>query len=87
LLKLAVPTYILLTNRTNEHDSVARFDKLSNLLGHSIIGTIWGYGSQDEETIRATVDLLPQVVDELGIATCRYLKVCYKPRAHGRTQY
>lgn len=55
--------------------SAERFDQLSALLGDSIVGSIWLYAARELETIEASMDVLPPVVQASGIGTVRYLKV------------
>ncbi|KAH7097590.1 hypothetical protein BKA62DRAFT_623655 [Auriculariales sp. MPI-PUGE-AT-0066] len=85
LLRISTPTYIRLVNTIYDGDSAERLDRLFHLLGQSVIGTVWGYASQDEETINATIDLLPSIFDELGISTCRYLKFLVPQLIHPMT--
>lgn len=59
--------------------SQARFDKLCALLGDGIIGNVWIYADQDEESILATLDVLPVIIEALGIGCARYLKVTKYP--------
>lgn len=75
LLHISIPAYLTLVERYTEADSSDRLDKLFDLLGNHIIGTIWIYAARDADTIEATVDVLPRVVRSLGISTCRFLKV------------
>lgn len=55
--------------------SAQRFDQLCALLGDGIISGVWIYAYQDFETIEASLLVLSQVVDELGVGVARYLKV------------
>ncbi|KZW04005.1 hypothetical protein EXIGLDRAFT_716025 [Exidia glandulosa HHB12029] len=74
LLRISIPGYIALVERCTELDSMDRLNKLFDLMGNNIIGSIWIYASRDADTILATTDVLPDVVQALGISTCRYLK-------------
>ena len=59
----------------SDFSSEERFDRLSHLLGNSIIGGVWVYASSEEGVIRASLDVLPSVVHAMGIGTTRYLMV------------
>ncbi|KAI0772531.1 hypothetical protein BD413DRAFT_546322 [Trametes elegans] len=74
LVRAAVPTHIRLTTATTPEGSAARFDQLCSLLGDGIVGNLWVYASRDAETIHASVDVLPELVQALGIGTVRFLK-------------
>lgn len=76
---------ISLITLTTVPGSAQRFEKLCSILGDGIIGSIWLYGSRDLETIEATLEVLPQLIGALGIATTRFLKV--SSRRCGRCQF
>jgi hypothetical protein len=75
LIRSAVPTIVTLVTLTTTRGSSDYFDKLCSLLGESIIGTIWLYAYDNESVILATVDVLPPLIQALGIGCTRYLKV------------
>lgn len=52
-----------------------QFDQLASILGDGIIGNVWLYASRDVSAIRASIDVLPIIVEALGIGSVRYLKV------------
>ena len=64
-----------LTELTTPERSKAQFEQLCSLLGDSIIGNIWIYGSRDQYTVQVSVEAIPNIVRVLGIGTSRYLKV------------
>ncbi|KAL4241319.1 TTI2 family protein [Abortiporus biennis] len=74
IMRAVIPVQITLTNLTTPPKSAQRFDKLCQLLGDGIIGSIWLYGSRDLGTIEASLDVLPDVMKALGIGSVRYLK-------------
>jgi hypothetical protein len=75
LIRSAVPTIVTLITLTTARGSPDYFNKLCSLLGESIIGTIWLYAYDNEKVILATVDVLPPLIQALGIGCARYLKV------------
>ena len=64
-----------LTELTTAEGSKAQFEQLCSLLGDSIIGNIWIYGSRDQYTVQVSVEAILNIVRVLGIGTSRYLKV------------
>ncbi|OCB84534.1 hypothetical protein A7U60_g8520 [Sanghuangporus baumii] len=74
LIRTTVPVVQRLIDMTTSPDSTERFDQLCNLLGDHIIGAIWVFASRERETIEASMDTLPSVVQALGAGTVRYLK-------------
>ena len=50
-------------------------DGLNELLGEKIVGGVWVFASREPEAIRATMDVLPDVVCALGVGVARFLKV------------
>jgi hypothetical protein len=75
VLRAAVPAAANLIDRTTAYGSEQRFSQLSSLLGDGLIGSVWMYGSEDADTVEASVDVLPNVVRALGVGSTRYLKV------------
>lgn len=75
MLRAAVPAAANLIERTTAYGSEQRFSQLSSLLGDGLIGSVWMYGSEDADTVEASVDVLPNVVRALGVGSTRYLKV------------
>ncbi|EIM85518.1 uncharacterized protein STEHIDRAFT_80936 [Stereum hirsutum FP-91666 SS1] len=82
LLRAAIPTTISLIKHTTKPQSEARFHQLCALLGDGIIGSIWGYGFSDLESITASVEGLPTIVNELKLGTVRYLKALIPQLTH-----
>ncbi|KAI0643666.1 hypothetical protein C8Q79DRAFT_914611 [Trametes meyenii] len=74
LIRATVPVYIRLTTATTKEGSVQRFDQLCSLLSDSIIGNVWIYASREPETIQASIDVIPDIIEALGVGTVRYLK-------------
>lgn len=64
-----------LITKTTEKGSEERFNALCNVLGKSIIGSLWVYATRDVDSIIETYLALPSIVSLLGIGTVRYLKV------------
>lgn len=75
LLRAAIRTFLALVDLCTPVGSQVRFEKLCALLGDCIIGNVWMYASRELETIQATLNSLPEIVDLLGIGCGRYLKV------------
>ncbi|EIW62170.1 uncharacterized protein TRAVEDRAFT_117743 [Trametes versicolor FP-101664 SS1] len=74
LIRRAVTAYLRLVECTTSRGSVARFDQLCSLLGDSIIGNVWVYASRELDTLQASLDTIPEIVEALDIGTARYLK-------------
>ncbi|OBZ71884.1 hypothetical protein A0H81_08168 [Grifola frondosa] len=74
LIRAAVSTSISLIHKTTTRESAARFDQLCSILGDGIIGSIWVYATRNPDALEASLDVLPEIVDALGIGTVRYLK-------------
>ncbi|KIM83994.1 hypothetical protein PILCRDRAFT_68800, partial [Piloderma croceum F 1598] len=74
IIRTAIPTTLTLTNLSTPPGSQIRFDKLCTLLGDSIIGNVWIYASMEPECVQATLDVLPGVIEMLGVGCARYLK-------------
>ncbi|TDL29607.1 hypothetical protein BD410DRAFT_780065 [Rickenella mellea] len=74
LVRTTVPTILRLIELTTAPDSAERFDKQCALLGEKIIGGVWSYAAKDEDTIVASLDVIPMVLKSLGIGSIRYLK-------------
>jgi hypothetical protein len=72
---LAIPTYLSLLEKTTDQDSPERVDQLFKLLGETVIGSVWVYAARDPETIEASIDALPHILDTLGVCSIRFLKV------------
>lgn len=75
LIREVVPTWVALTELTTPEGSAARFDQHCALLGDTVIGNVWAYATQDEDTIQASIDVLPVVLRALNVGIARYLKV------------
>ena len=82
VIRTSVPTLVSLINIISPTSCLEkndrgkqRFDQLSSILGEGIIGSIWMYASRDLGAMHASIDVLPLIVDALGIGSVRYLKV------------
>jgi hypothetical protein len=75
LIRATVPTMLSLIRLTTSLGSAERFDQLCALLGDGIIGSVWMYTPHDLDAMLASLDLLPSIVQALGIGSVRYLKV------------
>jgi len=80
IIQNSVPTLVTLIDvvtvaSKNNDKGKERFDKLCSILGDGIIGSVWMYASRDVSTIKASIDVLPLLVESLGIGSVRYLKV------------
>ncbi|KAJ7578575.1 hypothetical protein C8J56DRAFT_351967 [Mycena floridula] len=82
LLRAVIPTTVHLVQLTTARGSNQSFDQLCALLGDGIIGTIWLYASDSQETIIASVECLAVVIQALGIGTLRYLKALVPQLTH-----
>jgi len=82
IIRTAIPTTLTLINLSTPPGSQIRFDKLCTLLGDSIIGNVWIYASMELECVQATLDVLPGVIEMLGIGCARYLKVLIPQLIH-----
>lgn len=71
-----------LTMKTTKPDSPERFQHLFALLGDSIIGGAWMYGYREALLIQATYEVLPMLLDALGVAFVRYLKAIIPQLLH-----
>lgn len=71
-----MPTIAALIQRTNPVGSAQYFQQFCELLGDGIIGGIWLYGSLDPNSVSASIEVLPPVLQALGIGCSRYLKAC-----------
>ncbi|KAL5527207.1 hypothetical protein ACEPAG_5998 [Sanghuangporus baumii] len=85
LIRTTVPIILRLIDMTTSPDSAERFDQLCNLLGDHIIGAIWVFASRERETIEASMDILPSIVQPLGIGTVRYVKALIPQCIHSIT--
>ena len=77
LIRTTVPVILRLVDMTTPPDSAERFDKLCSLLGDHIVGAVWVFASRERETIEASMDVLPSILQALGIGAVRYIKVCF----------
>lgn len=78
LLLRAIPTLITLITLTTSPGSAARFDKLCEVLGDGIIGNVWMYAYNEPESILASLNVLPLLIEALGIGSVRYSKVGHR---------
>ncbi|KZV73557.1 hypothetical protein PENSPDRAFT_674505 [Peniophora sp. CONT] len=82
LLRSAASTAVSLVLRTTQEDSEERYVRLCGLLGDGIIGSAWTYASREPETIQASVEVLPEIVNALGVGAVRYLKALIPQLCH-----
>jgi hypothetical protein len=90
IIRTSVPTLVSLINLVSPTSYSApknekgkqRFDQLSSILGDGIIGCVWMYASRDLPAIKASIDVLPLVVEALGIGSVRYLKAMVHQLVH-----
>ncbi|VDC03965.1 unnamed protein product [Peniophora sp. CBMAI 1063] len=82
LLRLSTSTAISLILATTPEGSEARYNRLCGLLGDGIIGSAWMHASREPETIQASIEVLPEIVDALGIGAVRYLKALVPQLCH-----
>jgi len=82
ILRTAILTTLTLINRSTAPGSQVRFDKLCTLLGDGIIGNVWIYASMEPESVQATLEVLPDVIEMLGIGCARYLKALIPQLTH-----
>ncbi|TFK56229.1 hypothetical protein OE88DRAFT_1641915 [Heliocybe sulcata] len=82
LIRAAVPVLLTLIQQTTHPGSSERFNQLCQVLGESIIGSIWLYAANDKDTIQASVEVLPGVVNALGLGSVRYLKALIPQLTH-----
>ena len=75
LLRLSTSTAVSLVLRTTETGSEARYSRLCGLLGYGIIGSAWVFATRELDTVQASVEALPEIMDALGVGAVRYLKV------------
>ncbi|EJD00972.1 uncharacterized protein FOMMEDRAFT_169184 [Fomitiporia mediterranea MF3/22] len=85
VIRTTVPVTLRLIEMITPLDSAEQFDKLCSLLGDSIIGAVWIYASREKETIEASMDVLPLIIQALGIGTVRYLKALIPQCLHSIT--
>lgn len=79
LIRTSVPTLVKLTTLTTHAGSAERFEQLCQVLGDGLIGGIWIHAKREPEDIEASVDVLPVLLEALGIGSVRYLKVRAAP--------
>ncbi|KZT20671.1 hypothetical protein NEOLEDRAFT_1075293 [Neolentinus lepideus HHB14362 ss-1] len=82
LIRAAVPTLLTLIQQTTKPGSTERFNQLCVLLGESMIGSIWLYAANDKDTVEASVEVLPGVVNMLRVGCVRYLKAIIPQLTH-----
>ena len=75
LLRLSTSTAVNLVLRTTQEGSEERYVRLCGLLGDCIIGSAWMYASRELDTVEATIEVLPEIINALGVGAVRYLKV------------
>lgn len=75
LIENAVGASLELANLTLERGTKIYFDRVCELLGDGIIGTVWRYAYRYPEVLVASTGALSGVVRALGLGSARYLKV------------
>jgi hypothetical protein len=75
-------TYIGLTKRTTKPESPEYYRRLFLLLGEHVIGGAWMFGYREPLLIQATYEVLPQILEVLGITCVRYLKALVPQLLH-----
>lgn len=75
ILRRSLPLLLRAIVLTTPVNSKSRFDALCALLGDDIIGGVWLYASTEWATLEASMRPLPDLLQELGIGSIRYLKV------------
>lgn len=71
-----------LVKKTTKPGSRERYQLLFSLLGESIIGGAWMYGYREVLLIQATYEVLPILLDAMGITCVRYLKALVPQLLH-----
>ena len=71
-----------LVERTTKRESPERHTRLFSLLGDSVIGGAWSFGYREPLLIQASYEVLPNLLDALGIACVRYLKALVPQLVH-----
>jgi len=71
-----------LVEKTTKEGTPERYQRLFALLGESIIGGAWMYGYRELLLIQATYEVLPLLLDAIGIACVRYLKALIPQLLH-----
>jgi Tti2 family len=74
LFERAMMASLELVEKTTKEGTPERYQRLFALLGESIIGGAWMYGYREMLLIQATYEVLPLLLDAIGIACVRYLK-------------
>jgi len=74
LIRAAILTSVSLILLSTPPGSAKRFEHFCAILGDGIIGSVWLYATRESDAIQASVDVLPEIVQALGIGTARYLK-------------
>jgi hypothetical protein len=82
LFERAMRASLELVEKTTNAGSPERFQRLFSLLGESIIGGAWMYGYREINLIQATYEVLPLLLDAIGIACVRYLKALIPQLLH-----
>ena len=63
-----------MTKKTTKPGSPEYYQQLFVLLGENVIGGAWMFGYRESLLIQATYEVLPQILQALGVACVRYLK-------------
>lgn len=82
----AISASLSLTLLTTEFGSAERFNQLCALMGDSIINGIWFYGSDKLDVVISSLDVMPQLVKNLGIGNARYFKALIIQLTHSLKQ-
>ncbi|KAJ8585420.1 hypothetical protein M405DRAFT_865407 [Rhizopogon salebrosus TDB-379] len=68
------PDPTVMKSSSSRAHPAARYERLSALLGSSLVGTVFLYAYADHEAVLAAMDMLPPVLTHLGIGAARWLK-------------
>ncbi|CAG7849407.1 SubName: Full=Uncharacterized protein {ECO:0000313/EMBL:CCA71807.1} [Serendipita indica DSM 11827] len=82
LFKHAMLASLELVDKTTKKDGLERHTRLFALLGDSMIGGTWSFGYREPLLIQASYDVLPNLLDALGVAFVRYLKAIVPQLVH-----
>ncbi|KAG8837691.1 hypothetical protein FRC18_008471 [Serendipita sp. 400] len=74
LFKNATMAMLDLIFKTTQPGSSERFDRLFALLGDNMIGGAWSFGYRMPLLIQTTYEVLPLILEPLGLASVRFLK-------------
>ncbi|KIM33535.1 hypothetical protein M408DRAFT_326227 [Serendipita vermifera MAFF 305830] len=82
LFKQAAMASMELAGKTAKVGSPEYYQLLFSLVGENIIGGAWTFGYREPLLIQATYEILPQILENLGVACVRYLKALVPQLLH-----